>query len=473
MHRVITLCVVSILLCQIMFIMPVQAGRVGLEKEKAELNWKHQLLFAAEDFATLDLSMNKLQREYEAGKWSDQDLNNLFFVPFSGHALEFEKIYTKWIKAHPKSYAARQLRGFYFDRLMTKHYREAWAKRPFKNLKGVPSEQADKIKHYAALALKDYKAAIKLGAKKPVLAYRGMIRVYASLGDITTSQKVFALGLKTAPQNVIVRQIYMGWLDSKEYYKSESSLAKMRKIVNELPSDKTRSTYKDVVNIFHMRLLKDGQYAELDKRLNRIQKDYEAGTVDDRTLFLYFYALGEATPEYTENFNLWVKKYPKSYAARQARGTYFLSAAWKARGEAYAADTSKSELKGLGHYWERALRDTKDAITLTAKPTLSYRTRVTLFMAMGEDYNVKVSLEHANHIAPKNTIVRRAYMHYLQGRWGGNLEEMEAYLEHVKEIGLPHDVVRSFEDAILTEKKWLAEQHKKNFDKMGKLVTGL
>lgn len=471
MKNIVLLPIVLLLAVLVLFFQPALAETRERTKEMSALNIAHREMFAMEDFANLDKAMNKIQREYEAGKWSDAELSILFYTPFKGHASEFEEIHNKWVQDFPKSYAARQLRGLYFSRLVVKYYEDALKITKIKTSDDIPSQQAEKIKHYATLAIKDHDTSLKLGGK-PILAYTELIDMNAVLGDIGKSKEILAKANNLAPDNVIANKSYIDWLNTDMFYKGDPTLDEMRQLVEKTMRNNSGTEYIEITNIFHLRLLKEGKYAELEKRMGKIQKDYETGKIDDLTLRKYFYDFGFANPDNAEKFDAWVKAHPKSYAAHQIRAMYFLSAAWRARGTKLMKDTSSKEVEGMEHYLERSWKDSTHAATLTAKPILSYRTMVSLLQVGGGRRQIKSTVERANIVDPENSIVRMAYMNSLQTRWGGSLTQMEELLEEVKAIGLPESVIMDFEEWIVIEKRWLAGEMRKNYENIGQLVTG-
>ena len=70
-------------------------------------------------------------------------------------------------------------------------------------------------------------------------------------------------------------------------------------------------------------LLQEGRYAELDKEMNQIQKDFEDGKRNDVNLMHLFYAFYNPDSGLEEKYNAWNAAFPKSYAALEARATYY------------------------------------------------------------------------------------------------------------------------------------------------------
>ncbi|TVQ82481.1 MAG: DUF4034 domain-containing protein [Micavibrio sp.] len=452
---------------------PVQAESREVILKKNAMNIAHREMLAAEDFANLDKAMNRIQREYEEGKWTDKELRSFFVDPFRGADSGFEDIYNKWVKAYPRSYAARQVRGSYFYYMMRKHYFDALKISASGKIEQIPQEQAEKIKHYADLAIRDNAAALGLDVKKPILAYSQLVGVYRVFGSHEKSRKMLDEANKIAPRNIIARSSYMGFLDTG-VYTLMATLDEMQKVMEELRKNNlsAEEDSHEIINSFHSRLLRDSQYELLDREMNRIQKDYESGKIDDVALSRFFNIFRDTNPVHAEKYNAWVAAYPQSYAARQARAMYFRGVAWDARGTASMRDTSTEEREGMQLYMKRSMDDSMLAATLTAKPVLTYDNILVLSQLGGSRATINQMITMANMADPKNSLVRRSYMHSLQTRWGGSLAEMEEFLKASKAAGLPDRVIMDFEDAIVTEKLWIADNIMDTYSNIGQLVTG-
>lgn len=437
------------------------------------LYMKHREMFAAGDYAALDKSMNLLLREYDEGKWSDSILREHFRGPFWGSDIAFEESYNKWVKAYPKSVAARLVRGAYYYYIAFNYYSEAERQTKITSLDQIPKEIAEQMNRYAGLSIKDNEAALKLSSGKAVLAYGQLLWLYALQGDREKSRKIYEQANKVAPRNIKARMSYMGTLSTEWLYKPDVGLAEMRKVIADV-AQRELPPYDlgEILRPYYFTLLKAGQYEELGKVLNQTQRDYERGKFNDLVLQDYFSIFNTDSPEFTKMLDAWVKAFPKSYAARQARAMHFLSTAATARGAAFISDTSAQEIEGMRLYLKRAMADCRAAGRMTRKPVLTYRTISGISLYNGADDTRKLMLDMANKVDPKNSVVRIEYLFGLQGRWGGSLAEMESFVKEAKTLGLPDEAIYNMEDMILTEKQWLADSIVKTYSELGKLVTG-
>lgn len=226
-----------------------------------------------------------------------------------------------------------------------------------------------------------------------------------------------------------------------------------------------------IANIYQKRLLADAQYERLDKEMNEVQKAYESSQITDKTLLAYF-SIFEGPPAMEAKYNAWVRAYPRSYAARQARAMYFQDNALRARGTAYAKDTSDKQMENMRIYLKKSYEDNQAALSLTSKPILSYNTMLTTARLIGNRAAPEEMLEKSSQIAPENTIVRNNYMFGIQTRWGGSLEEMESFLKAVKASKMPKEEIGPLEDMIAIEEFWFAYDFGEIYERTGQVRMG-
>jgi beta-lactamase regulating signal transducer with metallopeptidase domain len=205
-------------------------------------------------------------------------------------------------------------------------------------------------------------------------------------------------------------------------------------------------------------LLQHGQYAELDRRMNGFQQDYEARSLDEAAVLRAFTAFDVVDPALAANFDAWVKAFPRSYAARLARGTYYFTCGSQTRGSKALSHTTEAQLLGMNLYFGKAQRDLTDSLALTVKPLLSYNVLIRVQMATGSPRATRALLDAALKIDPMAMSVRRAYMRSLQTRWGGSLNKMLAFMDETRKTGLPEDQLWTLDKLIDEERQWLVRQ---------------
>jgi|HubBroStandDraft_1064217.scaffolds.fasta_scaffold186066_2 hypothetical protein len=207
-------------------------------------------------------------------------------------------------------------------------------------------------------------------------------------------------------------------------------------------------------------LLATNKYDELDKKMNGLQRAYENGSLSDLNLMHIFRVFYNINPILEEKYDKWVVLYPKSYAARMARGIYQLHLAMAARGTDVIGHVAGNQLTAMDAHLRQAWIDYKIAEGLTSKPIVTYYAMASAGQFEGLHKLEQAILTKANHIDGTNFIVRYKYMETLTTRWGGSLQQMVEFRNQVKNDGLPPEQVHLFDEAISDEVKWLAQHSK-------------
>jgi len=195
------------------------------------------------------------------------------------------------------------------------------------------------------------------------------------------------------------------------------------------------------LNAKHIAQLRAGEYSNLDREMNRIQRDFEQGKRTD--------------PRLEEKYKSWISAYPKSYAAREARGIYYRRVAYDSRGSGYARETSNRQFRDMEAYLNASNTDLQAAMPLTAKPLLTCYDMMSNGKLLGDMQLASKALSISMKIMPKNFIVRYKYMLMLETRWGGSLDAMKQFRHEATAAGLPGDQMAYLDQLIADEVKWL------------------
>jgi beta-lactamase regulating signal transducer with metallopeptidase domain len=204
------------------------------------------------------------------------------------------------------------------------------------------------------------------------------------------------------------------------------------------------------------RLLAQGEYPELDRRMNGFQQAYESHALDEAGLLRAFAAFDVADPALEANFNAWVLAFPHSYAARLARGGYYYVCGTQTRGGRAIAHTTQAQLNGMSLYFGQSQRDLKDSLALDSKPLLSYNLLIRMDMETGTQQSTRALLNAALKIDSGAMSVRRAYMRSLQTRWGGSLNEMLSFMQETRKAGFSEDQLWTLDKLIDEERRWIS-----------------
>jgi hypothetical protein len=206
------------------------------------------------------------------------------------------------------------------------------------------------------------------------------------------------------------------------------------------------------------KMLQDAAYDQLDRKMNAVQQDYEAGKISDVTLHHLFSPFCQDDHFSEKQYEPWVAARPNSYAARLAAGIYLRNMAYFWRGTAVISKASHADLRYMNEYIDRAMADLKPSLDLTAKPLLTYEALVGLASLVGNRAGAKAMMDAAIKVDPKNFVVRSEYMGTsLTTRGGGSLPQMEAFRQEAQKAGLPPVQMAYFDTMIEKEKQWLID----------------
>lgn len=177
--------------------------------------------------------------------------------------------------------------------------------------------------------------------------------------------------------------------------------------------------------------LRAGRVAELDARLNGLQTAFERDErAEDDALqpaFGAFDNLPRNAQETEANVAQWIARYPRSYAARLARGIYRFQRGLDARGEKSAKETPPESFEKMRDWFEMAREDFHASLDLAAKPVVTRTFLIAAAMRSGSKQEIDEHYRSAIAYAPRSMALRETYMQSLEPRWGGSEQEMTRY----------------------------------------------
>ena len=219
-----------------------------------------------------------------------------------------------------------------------------------------------------------------------------------------------------------------------------------------------QTAQEDELILKYAALLQEDRYAELDKEINQLQKDFEEGKRDDVNLMHLFRTFSNPDPALEEKLNAWNAAFPKSYAALEARALYYELRGYTARGYNTISQTSNQQLGSMEYYLKKAMADEDLAMGRTAKPVLSYFNIMRIAKLVGDRPMAEKMLKMTVAVDPKNFIARYKYMLTLETRWGGSLQEMKEFRKQLQNAGLTSKQMFYLDERISDEINYLAQQ---------------
>lgn len=199
-------------------------------------------------------------------------------------------------------------------------------------------------------------------------------------------------------------------------------------------SSASQSSVSPSVSTFD--LLRERQYADLERDLGAVQLAYERGERSESELDHAF------APFQSENVALgplihgWTEAYPESYAAHHAMASWLLGQAWRARGHTQFQFVSDRGRRGLTNLLQAAESWARPALDLTAKPLLT----CIVLGAIANTHGNELSLEDVQagrfpdwyerglRADPHSLRLRRTLLATLRPEWGGSEAHMLAFL---------------------------------------------
>ncbi|GGP27145.1 SEL1-like repeat protein [Silvimonas amylolytica] len=205
-------------------------------------------------------------------------------------------------------------------------------------------------------------------------------------------------------------------------------------------------------------LFEHRQFAELDRQISQIQKNYEAGKVTDQDLLDAYRAIynPNVVPDYF--YDDWVKQFPKSHAAHVMRGLHYKILAHKARGGQFSNQTPQANFDKMDQLYRMAYPDLQVSLGMTRKPVMAYYTLLDMANHVASRDQKRQLYENAIKAVPDSFILRRQYMHTLETRWGGSIGEMADFLNDCKDKGLSKDQMNVLEAMVYKDQGWIAFQ---------------
>ncbi len=192
----------------------------------------------------------------------------------------------------------------------------------------------------------------------------------------------------------------------------------------------SRADPDEEVNAFGLNAFKTlsaRNYAQLEKIFQPYLDSYAGKKTTADDLSLHFSVFSGMTDVESE-LDGWVETYPKSYAARLARGIYFVEEAWHKRGNLMGNRTSGEQFAGFRKYLGKSRDELTASLALYARPVESYRYLIRVAKGQDSDEASKL-LDQALKLDPAALEPRLEYLDAVTPRWGGSEEQMAALLK--------------------------------------------
>jgi tetratricopeptide (TPR) repeat protein len=174
-------------------------------------------------------------------------------------------------------------------------------------------------------------------------------------------------------------------------------------------------------------LLKSGDFATLEQKVEAVQRDYEARKVDEGCVYAVFHTFQAAKLE--TDVTRWAQERPRSWAAVAARGLSQHAQGNRARGGATIRETAPQQLLEMESRLAAAERDYRSALAQRPRFLPLYSYLIDIAQKRGDQEMARTVLEEALRQDPATFFVRDSYMGVLQPKWGGSWEAMEHFAQ--------------------------------------------
>ena len=184
----------------------------------------------------------------------------------------------------------------------------------------------------------------------------------------------------------------------------------------------------DVDRVAIRGLLAAHQFAQLEALYASAAASMRANIANEDRLIEVVYGFDHPDPSLRQHLDAWVAQRP-SVAAYIARAAHAAAMGWHARGEAYADSTREEQFKGMDTWFSRASDDVHEAVRRDSTAVAAYWVLQSIFITADDDEPNRRIAQRALQFAPASAETRVRYMHTLEPRWGGSLEQMREFAE--------------------------------------------
>ena len=202
-------------------------------------------------------------------------------------------------------------------------------------------------------------------------------------------------------------------------------------------------------------LLKANRFGELEQHFSALQREYSLRTVTEEDLRDAYRVFYPTDAWIAPKLDLWVQQFPKSYVGRLARAVYYKKVGGEARGGSYADQTTDAQFQGMETALEKTSRDLEISLTLDAKPILSLVQEIDIAGSLSAPDHGRKYFDLAVQIDPDTFLARTKYMNNLETRWGGSLEQMQAFFAECKKARLSKAHIDFLEGMVAEEQGWV------------------
>lgn len=166
-------------------------------------------------------------------------------------------------------------------------------------------------------------------------------------------------------------------------------------------------------------LLQRSEFDVLTSRLEHLQERHEKGEISSNPVQRAFGAFKYTDPTLLKQFDAWVEKHPRSFAAFTARGTFLAHLGYTARGSWSAGNTSGKAFATMGNFLAAAVKDFFFASKLNRRAIIPYTELIGAYRVAGPGIGADNTYKVAKDLVPDASLLHEEYTYALLPKWRG------------------------------------------------------
>jgi len=172
-------------------------------------------------------------------------------------------------------------------------------------------------------------------------------------------------------------------------------------------------------------LLRRGDFIALERKLETLQRHYEAGRLNEYVIYNAFLLFGKA--DLQPDIERWATERPKAWPALAARGMMHWGAGARVGGGKFISPVSQAQLEQMQTDLDLAASDFHAVLAQRPRFLPAHARLIDIATMLGDDAAGHAAIEAALRQDPNTYLVRETYMLKLTPRWGGSYEAMDAF----------------------------------------------
>ncbi len=164
-----------------------------------------------------------------------------------------------------------------------------------------------------------------------------------------------------------------------------------------------------------------------------------------------------AVPAYKARIEEWCEAIPGSWVPILARATYYNAIGWKARGTAWAKDTSGEQIRRMEENLIVAAMDVERALKINPRLFFAHVLLMQINQSRGDQEIGKLLVQSALKECPDSYMIRYGHMNILRPRWGGSYDAMTEFAMKSAPAGDKNPLIKTLPGMVYWDMATLAQ----------------